>query len=384
VKNNIYLAILLSLVLSACDPKQPADEEQTANEANESVEAVDHSAHQVNCDSEKGISPYCGFKNPEDIALTPDGRQLIISEMGEFMMDSPGSLSLFDLGSNQKQPISIDWQTRDDFWGDLTCGQPDPALFSPHGIDLTKRSDGRHWLLVVNHGGREAVEMFELKQTEGNWGLTWKGCAQPPEDPFINDVSGLPDGGLLVTHMWNKSLTIPQISEMLQKGETMGWVWEWHVDSGFTKLGGSQQMMPNGIAVSADGSKVFVNIYLGNKTIRIDRKSGTVEGEFEVRQPDNVVLDKGGNLWVASHQHDPINQNCNDVEHGPCLLPFVIVKADSSSMAAETVFSQEGLPMGYATVAFPAGERLFMGSAHGDRLISVPLESLSASESDVP
>lgn len=173
--------------------------------------------------------------------------------------------------------------------------------------------------------------------------------------------------------MWDKSLPFEEVAEKLTNGSNTGWVWEWSPQNGFSKLAGSHQLMPNGITISKDNRKVFVNIYMGNKTIKIDRESGKVEAEFAVRQPDNVSIDKDGTLWVASHQHDPIKENCNEVKEGPCLLPFKIIKADSHTMEAEVVLSQAGLPMGYATVAIPVGDRLFMGSADGDRIISTPL-----------
>jgi hypothetical protein len=352
MRNMPYLMFMatLSILLSAC-----ASQNENA------------------CTASNNILPYCGYQNPEDLVTTPDDKKILVSEMGTFMLDTPGSLSLFDLASKQKEEIGINWQNAGTNWGDSHCKIPSAELFSPHGIDLMTRVDGKHQLLVVNHGGRESVEFFQLSQKSGQWALNWKGCALPPEDPFINDVAGLLDGGFLVTHMWNKHIPFEEVATMLVEGVSTGWVWEWNQDSGFTKLAGSVQQMPNGIAVSKDNKKVFINIYMGNKTIKLDRESGTIEGEFAVRQPDNVSIDKQGNLWVASHQHDPINETCNDVTEGPCLLPFVIVRANSETMEAEEVISQEGLPMGYATVAIPVGDRLFMGSAHGDRIISAPL-----------
>ena len=45
-------------------------------------------------------------------------------------------------------------------------------------------------------------------------------------------------------------------------------------------------------------------------------------------------------------------------------------------MEGEVVFRHEGAPMGFATVALPVGDRLFMGSATGDRMISIPKPSV--------
>jgi hypothetical protein len=60
------------------------------------------------------------------------------------------------------------------------------------------------------------------------------------------------------------------------------------------------------------------------------------------------------------------------VTEGPCLLPYEVIKADPETMQAEVFLSQDGAPMGYATVALKVGDHLFMGSAHGDRVVSSP------------
>jgi hypothetical protein len=324
----------------------------------------------VDCSAGGGLTPYCGFRNPEDLALMPDRQALLVSEMGEFRSDEPSQLVIFDLATRVPGEIPIDWSPPENRWGSAGCPEPVAEAFSPHGIDLITRSDGTHQLLVVNHGGREAVEFFELQAGTAGWQLQWRGCALPPDDPFINDVAGLADGGFLVTHMWNKSTPFDEVVEKLTSGVNTGWVWEWQADSGFSKVPGSDELMPNGIAVSADNTKIFVNIYMGNKTIKIDRATGNREGEIAVQQPDNITMDSEGTLWIASHQHDPVNQNCTEVKSGPCLLPFEILRADANTMRAEVVLSQDGPPMGFTTVALRVDDEIFMGSAHGDRVVS--------------
>ena len=131
--------------------------------------------------------------------------------------------------------------------------------------------------------------------------------------------------------------------------------------------------MPNGIAVSQDNSKIFVNIYMGNKTLRFDRASGEVEAEFAVKNPDNIIVDEDGNLWVASHLNEPVEGRCADDHPGPCLLPFEIIKADPETMEMEVVLRHSGEPMGYVTVALPHRGRLYMGTASGDRMASTEI-----------
>jgi sugar lactone lactonase YvrE len=359
---------LLSIILLGCGAGESSPE-------GGSPTLTKNDPDPVSCAPAAGMQPVCGFKNAEDFVIVPDGKYLLVSEMGTFMSDKPGALSLLDIAAQRRQSITIDWDAGSvsgDRWGDPECPIPDPAKLSPHGIDLMTRTDGRHQLLVVNHG-EEQVDFFELLNANDVWGLSWRGCAKPTADPFMNDVAGLNDGGFLVTHMWNKSMPFEEVVASLTAGEKIGWVWEWQRETGFAKLPNSVELMPNGIAVSADNSKIFVNIYFGNKTIKLDRASGEVEGEFSVKSPDNIVVDATGALWVASHLNEPVDGRCEDDHAGPCLLPFQVVKADPVTMQSEVVLKHEGQPMGYATVALPHDGRLYLGTASGDRLAHVAL-----------
>ena len=364
------------LLLSACS--------DGANRAPEGSAAVDSATDSTAtspepavpaCTQSHGIRPVCGFKNPEDLVVVPGGEFLLVSEMGTFLSDEPGTLSLLDVRQELRRTLSINWHRgpEEEHWGDANCTAPTPARLSPHGIDLLTRGDGRHQLLVVNHG-EEQVEFFELAQLNDEWQLQWMGCAKPPGDPFINDVAGLREGGFVATHMWDKSTPFDEVVARLTAGEPTGWVWQWLPGNGFTRLPESDDLMPNGIAVSPDGNTVFVNVYMGNKTIRINRSSGIREGEFKVKNPDNIVLGEDGHLWVASHLNDPVEGRCPDGHPGPCLLPFQIFKADPATMSAEVVFKHEGEPMGYVTVAVPHAGRVYFGTASGDRLASITLE----------
>ena len=360
------LALLaLTLTLGACSaaeqPQSPAPvEEPTAVETHPCVAA-------------NTLRPACGFMNPEDLAVVPGGEKLLVSEMAWFMTNAPGALSLLDIATHTRESIDIDWQVPAERWGDPACEPPAAEKFSPHGIHLMTRPDGRHQVLAVNHGD-EQIEFLELSGSEGNWGLQWRGCAKPPDDPFVNDVAGLNDGGFVVTQMWNKSYMLEEVVALVEAGETTGWVWEWQPEKGFTKLPNSDALMPNGITVNPDNTKIFVNIYLGNKHIRIDRASGEIDGEFDVQSPDNVEFGADGHLWIASHLNDPVEGRCEEGHAGPCLLPFQVIRADPETMQPEVVLTHAGLPMGYATVALPHEGWIYLGTASGDRLAAAPID----------
>ncbi len=329
----------------------------------------------LSCEPMDGMTPHCGFQNPEDLVQIPGTDLLIVSEMGEFMADAPGELSLLNTTTGQRETLSINWSASDTNWGEPDCPAPDVAALSPHGIDLTTRDDGAVALLVVNHGKRESVEFFAVEATGD---LTWRGCALPPEDPFINDVAARSDGGFYVTHMWNKSAGFEEVVAMLTGGQPTGWVWAWTPAAGFSRVAETDALMPNGLALNPDNTMLYVNVYFGNKTFAVNLETGQRVGEFALRQPDNVSVDASGTLWIASHQHEAISQACTQVTEGPCLLPFQVVSADAdtfeSNVEPNVVINHDGPPMGYATVALKVGNQLYLGTAHGDRVVSVQLE----------
>lgn len=357
---------LLLLLATACSDEGP----DTVADA--SPDAAESAAAEISCETKHGITPVCGFRNPEDLAVVPGGEMLLVSEMGTFLTDEPGTLSLLDIAGQQRRSIDIQWDApaAQERWGEADCPAPQISRFSPHGMHLMTRGDGRHQLLVVNHGD-ERIEFFELTGADTDWRLHWRGCATPPDDPFINDVAGLPDGGFVATHMWDKGTPFEDLVTRLTAGEPTGWVWHWQPGAGFRKVPGSDDLMPNGIAASPDGKTIFVNIYMGGRTVRRDIQSGALQGEFSVPSPDNIVFGADGQLWVASHLNDPIEESCEQDHAGPCLLPFQVVRADPDTMEAEVVFRHEGEPMGFATVALPHAGRVWLGTASGDRLASI-------------
>ncbi len=77
-----------------------------------------------------------------------------------------------------------------------TCpGPPDAAFkakFLTHGLYLQEGRNSVHKLYVVVHGGREAVEVFELDARPQTPTLTWIGCAVAPDPIGLNSVRALP------------------------------------------------------------------------------------------------------------------------------------------------------------------------------------------------
>src|SRR5690606_26975918 len=134
------------------------------------------------------------------------GRFVLVSQFGDLAGGHAGNLAALDpatgnireLFPNEHSPAVREATG----WGDPACPAPPLEHFSPHGIDIEQLTDGRHALYVVNHGGREAVEMFEVEDDGERVSVAWRGCALAPEGGNFSDVVVLRDGGFWVSQMF--------------------------------------------------------------------------------------------------------------------------------------------------------------------------------------
>jgi len=330
----------------------------------------------LSCEPVGNARPICGFKNPEDLAPLPGDEALLVSEYGEVEGGKPGDLALLVLATDARRVLFRGGDAKaapKPGWGDPNCPGPPPAAFSPHGIDLARRPDGKLQLLVVQHGGRESVEFFEVTGSGSDWKVAWRGCVLAPPDASLNEVVALPEGGFLTTKMMPLSGNLVKLTET--SGPT-GEVYEWSEKGGFEKVPGTQGALPNGIEVSPDGKTIFMNASMGNELRRVDRATGKIEGRAEVPAPDNVTWSPDGTrLLVASLRSlDPKDFTvCQHLERGACPLPFAIVAVDPVALTTEDVYVGDGPPMGGGTVGLQVGDELFVGSFAGDRVLRVDL-----------
>ena len=162
----------------------------------------------------------------------------------------------------------------------------------PHGISLSKRSGGKMQLYVVNHGGRQSIEMFELKPEAGSWSLIWHGCALTMAE--FNDVAALPDGGFIATHP--TSLRKQGDTSDLFSGQPSGVVARWTPGKGEMELPGTEAGYPNGVLVSADGRYMYFNAWTAKEVHKYDLKAGKEVGVVKLDfMPDNIT-------WTPKHQ----------------------------------------------------------------------------------
>ena len=326
----------------------------------------------MDCGAHGDIEILCGARSPEDIEATPDGKFLIVPQFaggggggrGRGGPSTPAVMEIFDIAKKTYSVIPVTNDPRKD-WGDASCPGPIGDALVGHGISLAKRNGGAWELYVVNHGGmRQSMEMFELKQTAGTWGLIWRGCAVSQKD--FNDVAALPDGSFIATHP--TALQTPGMD--LFSGAPSGYVARWTAAKGEEEIPGTRVGYPNGVLVSADGRYMYLNAWTAKEVHKYDLKDGkelkVIKLDF---MPDNIT-------WTPKHQilAAGVKGARGDCGGTPCNLAFGIAQIDPAKMESKTVFDSQGKGalIGGVSVAYETGGSIYIGAFQGDRLVKIP------------
>lgn len=317
------------------------------------------------------VLPICGLQAPEDLERLPGGRELLVSEFGG-LVSGPGRLSALDLRSRGVRHLYPENAPRGEKkWGDAACPGEPGAEFSPHGIHLSRRADGRMQVLVVNHGGRESVEMFELGRTRGRAVLAWRGCVPAGADDFLNDVAALPDGGFLVTVMMKRS-----DSEALARafrGENTGYVLRWHPKDGWSRLPGSDAAMPNGVQTDSRGRYAFVSNTGTSQVLKLALPGGERLGAANTAHADNLSWTADGQLLAAGmNEVDRVAvARCRTGSEPECFAPSHVDEIDPQTLRVRRVFDYGNRELHPASIGLRVGNRLYVGSYAGGRLLEV-------------
>lgn len=286
----------------------------------------------VDCEPIGPATPFCGWQNPEDLAALPDDRHVLVSEYGGMHGERPGFLSLLDLETEARTELYAGGATdgEDAAWGDAECVEPPTEAFSPHGIDLSTRPDGALQLAVVQHAGRESVELFEVLADGDSWALEWRGCALAHDDSVLNDVVATPEGGLLVTRMMGRDRGMAAAFVRAKTTARDGWLNTWESGVGMEPLPGTVGAMPNGLALDPYGDSVYVNYSVGGAIRRFDRHTGALLHERELPPLDNSTWDANdGNLLVTAGMASVTEyRGCASLEEGTCPGTYAVLSVD--------------------------------------------------------
>jgi hypothetical protein len=315
----------------------------------------------------------CGPLNAEDLIQVPGTDWIIASGMDGGRARKHGTLHLVnakDKSWAELFPGASPQLAPDKAIYGKCPGPPDLAKFSAHGLNLRPGDNGKDTLYVVNHGGREAIEIFALDASGGEPSVTWIGCAVMPPHTWPNSVAPLPDGGMVVTDMFNPDDN--KAPDKLAAGQNTGAVYEWHPKTGFAFVSGSRMSGNNGIEVSRDGKWIYVAAWGNKAVVRLAR------GSAHPRRTmlsvgflaDNLRWAPDGQLIIAG-QDVPAKDvfGCFQSNAARCTQAWRVAKWDTEAMQVKPVLSEPGTPeFGDATVGLQIGNELWVGTFRGDRI----------------
>tara|TARA_B100001123_G_scaffold450199_1_gene619148 strand:- start:9262 stop:10311 length:1050 start_codon:yes stop_codon:yes gene_type:complete len=339
--NRFYLAVFFAVPLIGCTSESP-------NTGTVSADLVSGSAEESlasNCAGVGELSFICDLVGPEDLALVPGSEWVVASGNQE-----GGRLHVVNVREKTTEIIFPSPSSREDYDAVAFPNCPGPIdpnegdEFRAHGLYLDPGDADIHTLYVVHHGFRESIEVFHLDVSTEQPFLVWIGCAEAPEGSGLNAVVALPGGGF--------ATTAPRI-----EGEVDSGVWEWHGDSGWSIVPGSENIRPNGLEISPDGSWFYVAGWQDERFVRLSRGQDSVISDAVQLgfRPDNLRFASDGLIYATGHTDFREPTEASNVAW-----------VDPDTLEFERIFQQPYLDgFAAATTALVVREEIWLGTNRG-------------------
>jgi len=258
-----------------------------------------------------------------------------------------------------------------------------PKDFHPHGISLYRAPGGALTLMAVNHraSGESSVDIFgvtETKTANGTAVVTLKerGSVRSSLIFSPNDVAAVGPDRFYVTNdhtsrtdlgrMLEIYLLLPRANVVYYNGEV-------------PRLAADGLHYANGIALSHDGSKLYVAETLGRavRTYDVQPVSGSLVLKNEYSLPaglDNIDVDASGNLWVAGHPKlfafldyakDPAKPSPSEI--------FKVTAVNGVPASSTAIYTGLGKRIGASSVGAYADGQLLIGSVFDPKFLDCTL-----------
>ena len=259
--------------------------------------------------------------------------------------------------------------------GDPGCVTPPaPDVFAPHGISSAPtETAGVIRIAVVGHGGRQAIELFDLTGTGPSARLTWRGCVPLPPNTSGNDVSLAPDGEIVVSNYMPAMEGLRGLYYTLQGGLgfNTGDVMAWRRGQGWRHIGGTAAPSPNGVLVSRDGAYVFYSETGSGRVSRVPR-TGLAGGQHPESvtiggNPDNLSLSPRGTILATTHTDGGAFLACA-FGRLPCRTGWSIFEIDPATLHATQLLHHDGSVVGAVASAAEIDGRFYFGAVFDDRI----------------
>lgn len=316
-------------------------------------------------------------ERPEDLQQIPGSAWVLVSSMasptgnagGLYAVDSrrPGqAVKLFPLDA-PIEPVHLTAHG---------CPAPYADAFAPHGLHVQRRADGSLQALVVNHGGRESIEVFELSFADGKPLMHWKSCVILPPDGWANGVAALAGDDFVISSMFDPRQ--PYVRQFV-RGEPTGYVMRWSPSTGWRKASPVALSGANGIEVSSDFHWLYVSEWARRRLWRLPLDSHAKPSFVTVDfLPDNLRWTPDGKLLLTGQVAAPeVVFGCVQSKN-PCPAHFKIELVQPATLAQSVLLDGGDSHFGLGTGAIKIEHTLWIGSAIGHYVSRYALPSTEA------
>lgn len=338
------------------------------------------------CTMDGTLGTICGFENPEDLEFVPAANVILVTNMRFDGRDHDGIIrggfvSAVVPGGTDVHKV---WPTEavtdeaDPDLGDPICRTPPGhGTFYPHGLTSVTRG-ARTVAYVIAHqgesGGREAVELFEVKGQGEAVYLSWVGCIPLAPRTTGNDIAVAPDGEVIVSN-YQPSASLWHTIKANAFGMVTGDIQAWTRERGWRTLPRTKASQPNGVAISPDGSTIFYSETGTGRVYRVSRRGSGMRASVDVGgHPDGLAWSGRGTLLSDTHTGGPALLYCL-FGRSPCRTSWEVHEIEPATMSATLYLAHDGDTVGAASAPLVAGDHLYLGSIYDDRIGVAPLPS---------
>lgn len=361
---NFAAAALALSIIAAVSVQRTADA-QSAAVAPVSPAPATTPAPPADCSPVGNLHFVCGVSGVEDFLPVDGGRWLVGSSLRQLHAPAPAQgaagLYLIDTAAKSARPVALSMASqRDPRYAD--CAAPDLKRLNTHGMDIAPGPGKSTTVYVINHEGRESVEVFHLHPA-GN-SAEWIGCVVLPPAAIGNSLSVLPNGGFVVSKFLDANDKTP--FEHARAGQITGTVYWWTPGKGFSEVPGTRLSGNNGLLVSSDQKWLYVNAWGSLQIYRVplsgQGKSSVLKVDF---RPDNLRWAPDGKIFVTGQFVTPEHP---DGPHG-----WTTLRLDPETMTLAPVVKEPGYAQfDDASNAVQVGGTLWFGTFNGDRVAYIP------------
>ncbi len=313
-----------------------------------------------------GGADFCEFDRPEDLAALPGTPWLAVSQSS---LTAP--IVLLNPRTGARRSYHPSARHHPPPRSARGCSGP-PDRVDAGGIDVRK-VNGQLWLAVLNRGTPQRIELLVVNGLLAEPAMVWRDCVPVPSAYAINDVALTPNGELYATHMFDRPESPGAAQQLRSKflaAEPTGFALHWSHQQGWAKVAGSDLSFANGVAVSGDGRWLAVSGTFDQALLIISLMRHDMHRVSVPLQPDNVTPLGRASFIVAGHTGVPVSgvDPCRDPRAKPCGFPFAVVKLPAKTGEVAPIYTDSGAATPGASVGLLDGQRLYLGSAFGDRV----------------